>query len=136
MHHRLALALVTAFTLAAACNKQAAPTEAPADAAGSADTAASPGSIDDLERQLTRLESELESRKALATTESGGEAAGAGPGDRCQRVCDLREAICGLQEQICGLVADHEDEPRYADACTRATDDCVRATEACSGCSA
>ncbi|HWB74299.1 MAG TPA: hypothetical protein VG755_05075 [Nannocystaceae bacterium] len=132
MHQRLTIALATALLLAVACKKEAA-TEAPGDAAGAAERPAS--DIDDLERELAELEDELASKGAVPRGESAGDPASTDAADKCERTCDLADAICGLKDRICGMVADHEDEPRYGDACTRATDDCDRATEACSGCS-
>jgi hypothetical protein len=136
MQHRLVLLLVAAFALGLACNKHAARTEAPEAAA--ADASAAPESLEDLQRQLGELTSELEQRKTAGPTPAGdGADAGAASGveDRCTRTCELTETICGLSERICGLASEHDGESRYADACTRATDDCDRATEACDGCS-
>jgi hypothetical protein len=130
MKRRLALALVSALLLAVACKKQAR-SQAPAGDAATAEPAAS---LDDLERELGELEDEL-ARRGGAKTETAGDAAATDlEEDRCERTCDLASAICGIKDRICGMVADHEDEPRYADACTRATDDCDRASEACDGC--
>jgi hypothetical protein len=131
MHQRLTIALATALLLAVACKKEAA-TEAPGDAAGAAEHPAS--GIDDLERALAELEDELAHKGVVTKSESAGDPA-SDADDKCERTCDLADAICGLKDRICGMVADHEDEPRYADTCTRATDDCDRATEACDGCS-
>lgn len=55
--------------------------------------------------------------------------------DPCTRICAIATAVCELKTKICTLAAEHEDEPRYAATCKRATTDCTRATEACDECS-
>jgi hypothetical protein len=47
------------------------------------------------------------------------------------RICAIATSVCEIRAKICTLATEHEDEPRYAAACKRATTDCSRATEAC-----
>jgi hypothetical protein len=47
------------------------------------------------------------------------------------RICAIATSVCEIRSRICTLATEHEDEPRYAAACKRATNDCKRATEAC-----
>jgi hypothetical protein len=54
---------------------------------------------------------------------------------RCVTVCELASAICELEGQICGMADRHPEDPRYLDACERATDDCRVASDACHTCS-
>ncbi|MEM7152378.1 MAG: hypothetical protein AAF799_06015 [Myxococcota bacterium] len=99
-----------------------------------------PVGIDDLEYQLeTHEQSLIEAGIPLPElvqrrwTESGRDASPATAfetPDRCTRVCDLATTICDLATQICNLADDHDD-PRYANACERATLDCERAETAC-----
>lgn len=129
--------LLAALALALACNKQGGETAAPgADAATAAPEATS---IDDLERQLGQLHGELEQQavreQGAPTGDHAADASENAASSRCTRTCELATAICGLRAQICELADDHEDEPRYAAACSRASDDCDRATEACDDCS-
>lgn len=53
---------------------------------------------------------------------------------RCERICSLKDAICEVSERICGLAETHEDDPKYAEACTRSEERCEHATTACSNC--
>ncbi|MBC8069816.1 MAG: hypothetical protein IAG13_15875 [Deltaproteobacteria bacterium] len=135
MQERLGVLLLATFALAVACNKQGSATAAPG--ADAATAGAETPSIDDLERQLSQLHGELEQHAVREQeTPTGDRAVDDGDGSRCTRTCELTTAICGLRGQICELAAEHDDEPRYAAACSRASDDCERATEACDDCSA
>lgn len=53
---------------------------------------------------------------------------------RCTELCALASTACDLRAQICELAEDHVGEPRYEDACWRATDQCDRASTACDDC--
>ncbi|WAS93800.1 hypothetical protein [Nannocystis punicea] len=53
---------------------------------------------------------------------------------RCESVCDITTSICQLRDHICDLAPRHADEPRYQQACERASTDCEFATEACHAC--
>lgn len=55
--------------------------------------------------------------------------------DRCEAICELAAATCELEARICGLASEHTDDPRYENACARATQDCDIAEEACRACS-
>ena len=52
----------------------------------------------------------------------------------CTNVCQLADAICGLEARICSLADAHSGDPRYAEACARASNDCRVASDACTGC--
>lgn len=69
------------------------------------------------------------------TTSPSAETVAAGDDDPCLRICAIATAVCDLKDHICTLADEHQDEPRYAAACKRATRDCTRATEACDDCS-
>ena len=43
----------------------------------------------------------------------------------CETLCDLSSATCDLQVRICVLAERHTDDPRYGNACKRATTDCA-----------
>lgn len=154
---RRVLISVALTSLATGCAKKAAPSASPAMAAG-ADAAyaedhaeaeaepsrdlryTEPASFDDLQARLDELDANLsaEGIPAPGTSDVGltrPEAKTTTDGeDRCQRICDLKAAICDVAERICGLAEDHEDEAKYADACTRASNRCEQATEACDRC--
>gem|GEM_PF-1847459 len=53
---------------------------------------------------------------------------------RCERICDLSEATCELADHVCHLAEGHTDDPRYAEACTRAQQQCRVADDACRAC--
>lgn len=55
--------------------------------------------------------------------------------DRCETVCELASAICELETRICSMADRHPEDPRYRDACERASEDCRVASEACQACS-
>lgn len=54
--------------------------------------------------------------------------------DRCEMICELAGMTCELEAKICRLAADHPGEPRYENACARATADCDVAEAACRAC--
>lgn len=54
---------------------------------------------------------------------------------RCDRICDLAGSTCELADRVCDLARGHEGDPRYAQACTRATAQCEAARAACDECS-
>ena len=54
---------------------------------------------------------------------------------QCRQVCDLQVSICDLKSHICGLAFRHAGDPRYQNACSRASTDCEIATRACDDCS-
>ena len=56
------------------------------------------------------------------------------PMTRCEELCALADAICALETKVCAMALRHSQEPRYAEACERATLDCTAATDACSSC--
>lgn len=53
---------------------------------------------------------------------------------RCERICELAQIACELEARICDLAEGHPDDPRYAQACTRAADQCEVASQACTRC--
>jgi hypothetical protein len=144
--------------LAVACGKRAAPsTEAPGDAAASADYGGEageaeaapeptePDSLHELELELHGHEDELlaagidlpDSVQQLRVELGGQAGVPAAVGDdpaRCGRVCDLSTTICELSQRICELADDHQDDPRYGRVCERSTLDCDRAQKACEDC--
>lgn len=54
--------------------------------------------------------------------------------DRCTSICDVAQTVCTLEGKICELASAHGDDPRYENACARASDDCEVGEEACRAC--
>jgi len=54
--------------------------------------------------------------------------------DRCESICDVADSVCTLEGKICSLAAAHAEDPRYQNACARASDDCEVGEEACRAC--
>lgn len=102
--------------------------------------------IDQLEAELERARSELlalDDERVAASTEGEGE--GAQPGatppsadavSRCERVAALAGRICQLRDRMCALATEHDQQPRYAEACGRAEQTCAQAQQATEDCAA
>jgi hypothetical protein len=151
------VSLLVLVALAGGCAKGAARSEAPM-APGSADAAAyggdgamaedaAPGlehhyasDFDGLQAEFERLDADLSSEgifgvgQTTASETPAKTSVKTGDAGRCERISELKTAICDVAERICGLAEDHEDEPKYAEACTRAGDRCEQATEASDSC--
>jgi hypothetical protein len=56
--------------------------------------------------------------------------------ERCQDVCDLKDAICDHAERICELSREIGDDPWSAEKCASAKASCKEARERCCRCTA
>ena len=56
--------------------------------------------------------------------------------DRCQDVCDLKDAICDNAERICEISREIGDDPWSAEKCSSAKASCKEARERCCRCTA
>lgn len=124
--------------------------DAPAAAGTSPAQFSATASLDDLTAALDEYEAELRAegvrlktyrkekdkqtphgKRTTVPTTKPADAVATKKDDPRVRICAFRTSVCEIKSKICVLAEEHEDEPRYAAACKRATNDCKRATEAC-----